>query len=214
VYIDFFAISRRRHGNDFGVHDVRDAGAVGRSHELAQRHDADQPTILVHDVNRVHGIARTGSCREANLRQRFLDAQRLLHGHEARGHQPAGRVRLELQQLFGFLSRLVGQVGENLVGGLFLERFQHVRRIVRRHLRNDLGGLFGRYVLEELCAIPHPVFDDPAARFGAMHGGSRRPGRAATAQQRWQGRRVHLLGTAAGRPVLFQRARCPTSRPR
>ena len=54
---DFLTVRGRLDRDDFRVHDVRDARALRRRQQFAQRHDADELPVGVHHVDRVHRLA-------------------------------------------------------------------------------------------------------------------------------------------------------------
>jgi hypothetical protein len=114
-----------------------DARALLRRQQFAQRQHAAQPAVGIGGVDRVHRLLATRPRHGPHRHERLLHRERLGHRHELRGHQATGRVRIVLQQPFGFGRRLRRQLGEDLVGGLLVELLEHVGALVGRHLLDD-----------------------------------------------------------------------------
>ena len=148
----FFLQHIRRYAHHFTPRDISDASTLGGGQQFAQRQHAPQTTVHIGRVDRVHRFTTTGTRHRSHGAQRFFHRELLVDRHELGGHETTGSVRVVLEQSLGLGLCFRAEFRENVVGGFFVEFFECVGALVRRHLGDDRRCLAGRQLFEKLGA--------------------------------------------------------------
>ena len=100
----------------------------------------------------MHRLALLAPRDHADSPQRLFHRGVRFHRDELGRHQAARRVRIEAAQLLCLAPRLVGHLVDDLFGALLVQLLEHVRPLVRIHLRDECGRLLRRHRLKHLGA--------------------------------------------------------------
>ena len=151
---DGFLVLVQAAEDDIALHDVFDQGGPARQDQVLERDEADQPSIMVHDVAVIDGLAIGRLVAQAVKGLTHGDVRR--QGDVVGGHDRAGGSGLIARQPANVLAFGLGEVGEHDIDELLVEAVDQVSPFVVRHVVQQFGRLLGRHGL-----------DDPVLALGA-----------------------------------------------
>ena len=144
---DGFLVLVQAAEDDVALHDVFDHGGPARQDQLLERDEADQPSIVVHDVAVIDGLAVGRLVAEAV--EGLADGDVRRQGDVVGRHDRAGGAGLVAGQPADVLALGLGQVGKHGVDDVLVEPVDQVGPFVVRHEVEQFGRLLGRHGLDE-----------------------------------------------------------------
>src|SRR5437667_2064960 len=118
-----------------------------RQQNAGQGYRADQRASRVHQKNDVDGLQRALEVPQGG--EGTLDGGRFAHHHELRGHESAGGLLLEAQELAHLLGPFPLHVLEKFCRGFWSQLLEHVSRLIRRHFIHNVCSLLRLDTLEQ-----------------------------------------------------------------
>jgi hypothetical protein len=135
---DLLLVHLGLHLDDVPVHQIAQVRPRLRNNQLAQRDNADQAPLAVHDVEIVDHLQVVGVLPQVG--QRLLDGQFLRQRKHLAGHNAAGGLGTVAQQLADRLGLAGWHKAEQVLGLMLGHIGQDVRRVVRGQHLQQIGG--------------------------------------------------------------------------